>query len=112
MGYDTASKSDVESVVPDEVGGMWFLKDTLDAAHLGLTIFELEPGQAGKPHDETDSGQEEIYYVVEGTVDVELADETVRLHREEAIRLDPDERRQIENAGDDRATFVLIGAPL
>lgn len=112
MGYTTTAKTDAESVVPSEWGGMWFLKDDLDAAELGVTVLELEPGGKGKEHDETGSGQEEVYYVVEGTVDVDLDGETVTLESEEAIRLDPDQRRQIHNRGDERATLVLAGAPL
>ena len=111
MGYAIAEKTDVESIVPDEWGGMWFLKDALDTERLGFTILELEPGGKGKEHDEMESEQEEIYYVIAGRVDVHLADETVTLSADEAIRLDPDERRQIENRGDDRAKLVLVGAP-
>jgi mannose-6-phosphate isomerase-like protein (cupin superfamily) len=112
MGYDTASKTDPESVVPEEFGGMWFLKDELDATTIGLTVLELEPGGKGKEHDESATGQEEVYYVVSGTVDIHLDGETVSVGPEEAIRLDPDQRRQIENTGDERATLVLAGAPL
>jgi mannose-6-phosphate isomerase-like protein (cupin superfamily) len=112
MGYQTAAKTDPDSVVPEEWGGMWFLKDELDTDHLGFTVLELEPGGKGKEHDETETGQEEIYYVVEGTVDVELVEETVSLGAEEALRLDPDERRQIHNRGEERATLVLAGGPL
>ncbi|MXR52877.1 cupin domain-containing protein [Halovenus sp. WSH3] len=112
MGYDTAHKTDAESVVPEEFGGMWFLKDELDASDLGVSVLELEPGGKGKEHDETDTGQEEVYFVVTGTVDIHLDDDTVTLGPEEAIRLDPDQRRQIENNGGERATLVLAGAPL
>ncbi|OVE83967.1 cupin domain-containing protein [Natronolimnobius baerhuensis] len=114
MAYDTAAKTDPESVVPAEAGGMWFLKDELEAEELGFTVLELEAGTEGMEHDEAESGQEEIYYVVEGTIDVELADanETVTLEAEEAIRLDPDETRQLVNSGDERATLVLVGGPL
>lgn len=112
MGYDTADKTDAESVVPEEYGGMWFLKDELDASDLGVTILELEPGGKGKEHDESSTGQEEIYYVVSGAVTIHLDGETVSLGAEDAIRLDPDQRRQIENTGDERATLVLAGAPL
>ncbi|WP_247729813.1 cupin domain-containing protein [Halovivax limisalsi] len=112
MGYDTAATSDVESVIPDEAGGMWFLKDALDTDHLGVTVLELEAGQAGKPHDESETGQEEVYYVVDGTVAVDLEPETVTLEAGEAIRLDPEERRQLENTGSEPATLVLAGAPL
>jgi mannose-6-phosphate isomerase-like protein (cupin superfamily) len=112
MGYDTAAKTDADSVVPEEWGGMWFLKGELDTDHLGFTILELEPGGKGKEHDHGADGQEEIYYVVEGEADIELAEETVRLDAEEAIRLDPEETRQIHNPGDERLTLVLAGAPL
>ncbi len=112
MGYDTATKTDAESVLPDDRGGMWFLKGELDTQHLGITVLELPPDASGKTHDETGSGQEEVYYVVDGTVDVELDDETVRLGPEEAIRLDPEETRQLHNRGDVPASLVLVGAPL
>ncbi|MEY7850300.1 cupin domain-containing protein [Natrarchaeobius sp. A-rgal3] len=113
MGYDTAAKADPESVVPAEFGGMWFLREELETTALGFTVLELEPEASGKEHDETESDQEEIYYVVSGTVDVELpdAEETVSLESEDAIRIDPEERRQIHNRGDERATLVLAGAP-
>ncbi|QCS42695.1 cupin domain-containing protein [Natrinema versiforme] len=114
MGYDTAAKTDPESVIDEEWGGMWFLKEDLDTAELGISVLELEPGGKGMEHDESDSGQEEVYYVVEGAVEVDLADadETVALETDEVIRLDPDETRQIHNRGDERAKLVLVGAPL
>lgn len=112
MGYETAQKTDAESVVPGEFGGMWFLKDELGANELGITVLELEPGGKGKEHDESESGQEEVYYVVSGTVDIHLGEETVTVGPEEAIRLDSTQQRQIENNGDQRAKLVLAGAPL
>ncbi|WP_408958611.1 cupin domain-containing protein [Natrinema sp. 74] len=114
MGYDTATKADVDSVVPEEWGGMWFLRETLETDELGISVLELEPDGKGKEHDETNTGQEEVYYVVAGAVEIELpdADETVRLETDEAIRLDSDETRQIFNRGDERAKLVLVGAPL
>lgn len=112
MGYDTASKTDVESVVPEEFGGMWFLKDELDSEHVGITILELEPEGKGKEHDHAEDGQEEIYYVTEGEVDVELDDEVVTLTEDQVMRLDPEQTRQIVNRGDKRAKLVLAGGPL
>ncbi|PCR90366.1 cupin domain-containing protein [Natrinema ejinorense] len=114
MSYDVAAKTDPESVIDDEWGGMWFLKSELETEELGISVLELEPDGKGMEHDEADSGQEEIYYVVEGTIDVDLtdADETVTLEADEAIRLDAEEPRQIHNRGDERAKLVLVGAPL
>ncbi|QLG47825.1 cupin domain-containing protein [Natrinema halophilum] len=114
MGYDTAAKTDTESVVPEEWGGMWFLKEELETDELGISILELEPEGKGKEHDETNTGQEEVYYVVSGPVEIELPDssDTVSLDTDEVIRLDSDETRQIYNRGDERAKLVLVGAPL
>jgi len=112
MAYDTAEKTDAESVIPEEYGGMWFLKDHLDTEELGFTVLELEPGAKGKEHDHGEDGQEEVYYVVDGVVDVDVGDETVTLGAEEAIRLDAEESRQLHNRGDERALLVLAGAPL
>jgi mannose-6-phosphate isomerase-like protein (cupin superfamily) len=114
MGYDTAAKTDPESVVDEEYGGMWFLKEELDTDELGISILELEPGGKGMEHDEAGTGQEEVYYVVEGAIEIDLSEgaETVSLETDEAIRLDPEETRQIHNRGDERAKLVLVGAPL
>jgi mannose-6-phosphate isomerase-like protein (cupin superfamily) len=112
MAYDTAAKTDADSVVPAEWGGMWFMKGELETEQLGFTVLELEAGGKGKEHDEAESGQEEVYYVVEGTVEVDLGDDTVTLEADEAVRLDPEERRQIHNRGEERAKLVLVGAPL
>ena len=112
MGYEKASTEDVDSVVPEEYGGMWFLRDALGAERLGVTVLELEPGAKGKEHDHTHDGQEEVYFVVKGEVDVDLTDrdETVTLRKDDAVRLDAEETRQIHNRGDEKAKLVLAGA--
>ncbi|AHF98429.1 cupin [Halostagnicola larsenii XH-48] len=112
MSYDTAHKTDPESILPEESGGMWFLKEALETQELGISILELEPGVSGKAHDETHTGQEEVYYVVDGTVTVDLDDESVTLETDEALRIDTEVERQIHNESDDAAKLVLVGAPL
>ncbi|WP_424019325.1 cupin domain-containing protein [Halorientalis pallida] len=112
MAYQKASTDDVESVIDDEYGGMWFLKEALDTDEVGVTVMRLEPGSKGKPHDHSEDGQEEVYCVVEGEVVVEFDGETVTLGENEAVRIDPDQRRQIRNESDDLARLVLVGAPI
>ncbi|MDZ7687847.1 MAG: cupin domain-containing protein [Halobacteriales archaeon] len=112
MGYNKASTDDVDSVVPEEYGGMWFLRDALGAERVGMTVLELEPDAKGKEHNHDHDGQEEVYLVVGGEVDVDLTDrdETVTLREDDALRLDADEGRQIVNRGDKRAKLILAGA--
>ena len=91
---------------------MWFLKDQLDTSEVGVTILELEPDGKGKEHDHGSDGQEEVYVCVDGQIDVEFDDATVTLAENEAVRIDPDETRQLHNRGDERARLVLVGGPL
>jgi mannose-6-phosphate isomerase-like protein (cupin superfamily) len=111
MGYTTASTDDVDSVVPEEWGGMWFLRGALDCENFGITLLELEPGGKGKPHDHAPDGQEEVYFVLEGRLDVALDDETVSLAANEAIRVDPGQHRQLHNRGEVRNRVVIVGSP-
>lgn len=111
MAYRKATTDDVESVVPEEWGGMWFLKKPLGTEHVGVSIFELEPGGRGREHDESESGQEEVYVCVAGEATVELDDETVVLRENEALRVDPGQSRLLRNRGDERFRVVVVGAP-
>lgn len=112
MGYKKSSTEEVDSIVPEEYGGMWFLRDALETERLGVSVLELEPDAKGKEHDHEHDGQEEVYLVVEGEVDVDLTDrdETVTLEEDDGLRLDSDETRRIVNRGDARAKLVLAGA--
>jgi mannose-6-phosphate isomerase-like protein (cupin superfamily) len=116
MSYTHAAATNVESVMDDAYGGMWFLRDALATDQLGVTILELEPGARGKAHDHDDDGQEEVYVCVRGVVDVDFdggADaeggETVHLTENEAVRVSADQTRQLHNRGDERAKLVLVG---
>lgn len=112
MGYQIASPDDVESVMDTDIGGMWFLKDALETDSLGFTVLELESGESNTEHDHADDGIEEVYYVMEGTVEIDLGDEAVTLDADEGIRLSPDQTRQIHNGGYDLARLVLVSAPV
>lgn len=135
MGYSVAGTSDVESVVPEEWGGMWFLRDALDCERLGVTLLELDPGGKGKEHDHGGTDHEEVYLVVDGELtvalgpedrdaveggsedqgDVEGGDgatgEREVLGAGEAVRVDPGTTRQLFNRGDERVRVVVAGAP-
>jgi len=111
MAYTKASTDDVDSVVDEQYGGMWFLRDALGAEDVGVTVMELAPGARGKEHDHAQDGQEEVYVAVEGTVDVDCGGETVTLAADEALRLSPDQPRRIHNRSDERAKLVLVGGP-
>lgn len=116
MPHDKAHATDAESVLPDDIDGeMWMMRDVLDCEKLGFTLLSLEPHQELKAHDHAEDGQEEIYFVVEGGIDVKFDNEagghTVSLDEHEALRIDPEETRQIVSR-DEYAEVVLAGAPI
>jgi uncharacterized cupin superfamily protein len=110
MGYETASTADVDSLIDEAYGGMWRFREALGCETLGVTLIELEPGGKGKPHDHAGDGQEEVYLVVDGELDVDLDEETVALGPGEAVRVAPDQHRQLVNRGDERVRLVAAGA--
>ena len=110
MGYTIVSTADVDSLIDEAYGGMWMFREALGCESLGISLIELEPGGKGKPHDHTDDGQEEVYLVVDGELDVDLGDETVTLGSGEAVRVAPGQHRQLVNRGDERVRVVAAGA--
>ncbi|WP_336037345.1 cupin domain-containing protein [Halobacterium yunchengense] len=112
MAHQKASIADADSLLPDDADARMFqLKGDLDTDELGFTVYQMEPDAVGMEHDHADGGQEEVYYVVEGGVDVVLGTETVSLDEGEALRVDATETRQITNR-DHYSELVLAGAPI
>lgn len=112
MGYQHVATADVESTVDPADGGMWFLKGPLGTRELGFTVREMAPGTSGKRHDHRHDGQEEVYYVVEGTLEVEVGDDQLTLAAGEALRVDAEETRQLHNRSDGLVRLVAAGAPI
>lgn len=111
MGYDKTAPGEVGSAVDEDTGGMWFMREPLDTTNLGFTVIELEPDHSTQEHEHGDENEEEIYFVIDGRVQVDVHPDTVTLDENEAIRIDPEERRQIHNREDRTARLVLVSAP-
>jgi quercetin dioxygenase-like cupin family protein len=106
MSPTKASYDDVDPVG----GGLHFLRDELSCENVGVSVLECDPGWEGKPHDHAEDGQEEVYVLVEGEATVTVDGEDVEMTDGDALRLAPEEERQIRN-GDAESRFVLVGAP-
>ena len=88
---------------------LYFLRDALDCTQLGLSVFELSPGDGGKEHDHGHDGQEEVYFLVEGDASIVVDGEVVEMRPGDALRVDSEHTRQIRN-GDEESLFVIVGA--
>lgn len=81
----------------------------LGARAIKLNRFENEPGQAGKEHDERESGQEEIYVPVTGSGHIVVEGEKVPLEPGVFVLVEPESTRQVV-AGPDGLAYVIVGA--
>lgn len=81
----------------------------LGARAIKLNRFDSVPGQAGKEHDERETGQEEIYIAVGGSGTLAVDGEDVELVPGRFVLVSPESVRQVV-AGDEGLAYVVVGA--
>jgi quercetin dioxygenase-like cupin family protein len=81
----------------------------LGAEAIRLNRFDSQPGQAGKEHDERETGQEEIYIPVAGRGVLRVDGEEIALEPGRFVLVSPDSSRQVV-AGDEGLSYVVVGA--
>ncbi|MWV64329.1 cupin domain-containing protein [Halorubrum sp. JWXQ-INN 858] len=106
MGHDEATYTDVEPRAP----GMYFLRDALDCAELGVTVVEADDGWDGLEHDHASDGQEEVYLLVDGGATLTVDGDDLTLEPGDAVRVDPDSTRSLSFTHDG-SRMVIAGAP-
>jgi mannose-6-phosphate isomerase-like protein (cupin superfamily) len=104
--------------VPDVFGGQYpgqmrFLTDDLEARQVALTHRVMPPGSGGKgSYGHRHKTQEEIYYVISGTLHFKLDDEVIDVRGGTAVRVAPVVARSIWNDGPDDAELVICSVRL
>jgi len=81
----------------------------LAARAIKVNQFDSQPGQAGKEHDELESGQEEIYVPVRGAGVLRIGDEEIELEPGRFVLVEPEATRQVV-ASQDGLSYVVVGA--
>ena len=81
----------------------------LGAHAIRLNQFDNEPGQAGKEHDELESGQEEIYVALRGRGVLRVDAAEVALEPGRYVLVTPDSTRQVV-AGPEGLAYAVVGA--
>jgi mannose-6-phosphate isomerase-like protein (cupin superfamily) len=98
--------------VPDVFGGrypgaMRFMAEPLEARQVALTHRLMPPRSGGKgSYGHRHKSQEEIYYVVSGTLQFKLEDEVIDVPAGSAVRVAPAVTRSIWNDGPGDAELV------
>jgi quercetin dioxygenase-like cupin family protein len=108
MGY---SYVDVEAIEPRGPGdAVRFVRRELGATAFGINHFTLPPGTAGREHDESASGQEEVMIVLEGSGVLKIDGGELELRPGRFVRIDPETTR-VPVAGENGLVIVTVGSP-
>ena len=83
----------------------------LGTEHMGIRLYELDPGESTAFGYHAHENQEEVFYVIDGTLAFETEAGEVEVGAGEAIRFEPGEFQRSRNAAEGRARVLGIGAP-
>jgi uncharacterized cupin superfamily protein len=100
----------------DEMPTLWDGFANLVRPGLGLTAFganvmNLPPDYETKAHDESESGQEELYVGLAGTGAVVIGEERLALDPERAVRVAPGASRVLASGPDGLRVLIIGGVP-
>jgi uncharacterized cupin superfamily protein len=96
-----------------ERSGNWSLvRRTLDCNSFGVNLVEIPPGESIPEHDESDRGQEELFFVLDGSAEIVIDGEEHAAPAGTFARLDPQLRRTVRNRGEKPASILIVSAPL
>jgi mannose-6-phosphate isomerase-like protein (cupin superfamily) len=112
MGYRVVDTDEVEPE-PDRPSTLRRLSDLADLEHMAVNRFTAEPGEqlplAYHYHDE----QEEVFYVLRGTLHVETPDGVFEAGEDDLFAVDPGSPQRAYNPADadEPVDVVAVGAP-
>ena len=87
MGYSLAHVDELE---PEGPGGMVrFVRRALGVEAFGVNWYELPANVEGHPHDERQSGQEEVNVIIAGSGVYRVDNEEVPVRTGDFVRFDP-----------------------
>jgi quercetin dioxygenase-like cupin family protein len=90
----------------------WHLvRKPLELEAFGINMVEIGPGGQIPEHDETGSGQVEVFAILDGTGKFRLNGEDHEAPAGSFVRLDPPVTRTIVNDSDAPLTALLSGVP-
>ena len=82
--------------------------NTLNGINYSLAQFTLGPGKKSKLHQMSSS---EIYYILEGTGNLTINEDTHSLEKNDSAFVPPNSKQFIENSGDVDLKFLCIVEP-
>jgi mannose-6-phosphate isomerase-like protein (cupin superfamily) len=110
-GWSVVHASEAPDVSGDYPGEMRFLTQSLDNEQVAFTYRRMTPQTGGKgSYGHRHRTQEEIYFVLSGTLEFKLGDEVLELGPLTAVRVAPEVVRSVWNEGPDDAELIICSA--
>jgi uncharacterized cupin superfamily protein len=110
-GYTVKHWDDFEEM-EGSGGATWHLaRKSLGAEAFGFNVVDIEPGGELPAHDESESGQEEVFAVLEGEGTIVAGEKEYPAPPGTFVRYGQDVRRTIRNKSDAPIRILLIGVP-
>src|SRR5205085_5269111 len=93
-------------------GGLKHARAELGVTSFGMQVIDLPPNLDGHPeHDHAETGQEEVYVVLSGEVDLTVDGETMTLAECSTVRIGPAARRKLVTCDQPVRLLALGGTP-
>jgi mannose-6-phosphate isomerase-like protein (cupin superfamily) len=90
-------------------GTFIFARKGLGVTSFGMNVGRWPAGYTGYPdHDHEKDGQEEVYFVVEGSATLQAGDDSFELGQGTFARVGPGQKRKLV-PGDDGVTLLALG---
>jgi len=104
MAYKFVDAADVKPTW----GTFRMIRHELGGTAFGINQIDFPPGKVGSEHDESESGQEEIYLCLAGSGTLEIDGESIEMKPGRYILVSPEAKRR-PGAGADGMSFLCVG---
>ncbi|AJF25578.1 cupin domain-containing protein [Haloarcula hispanica] len=112
MGYHHLAVDDIEPT-PDRPSVQRSISDAAGLENAAVNVYEVAPGEdiplAYHYHDD----QEELFYVLSGTLAVETPEQTYEVSEDEVFVVEPDSPQRAHNpeSAAEPVRTIVVGAP-
>ncbi len=113
--YSVAGREDALDFMADYPGygeQRWY-SDALGTEQVSFSWRRMLPGTGGRgSYGHRHPGQEEVYFIISGTVTFKIADDVFEAGPQTAVRIGGDAFRSVHNETDDEAVLLIFSTRL